>query len=149
MVDESIRFVHGNITQNIREKQVLLQIFLPMNVKELREDLKLTQQELAYKMGVTLRTIQNWEGGKPVPLASERMLKDLKEGRDVVLPSNNGGGSSGVTHDAERFYAILERQQELMSKQLEELAQFRAMAQKKETQIDMLLSMIRETYNKQ
>ena len=97
-----------------------------MNVKELREELKLTQQELAFKMGVTLH--------------------DLKEGREIN-PST-GSSVSGIPHDAERFYTILERQQDIMCKQLEELAQFRAMAQKKETQIDMLLSMIRETYHK-
>lgn len=117
-----------------------------MNVKELREELKLTQQELAFKMGVTLRTIQNWECGKPIPVTSEKILNDLKEGREIN-PST-GSSVSGIPHDAERFYTILERQQDIMCKQLEELAQFRAMAQKKETQIDMLLSMIRETYHK-
>ncbi|MEN5308792.1 helix-turn-helix domain-containing protein [Chryseobacterium cucumeris] len=37
------------------------------NFKELRESLNLSQQELAEKLGVHYRTIQNWEKGSKIP----------------------------------------------------------------------------------
>lgn len=128
-----------------------------MNVKELRESLRMTQQEMAYKIGVTLRTVQNWESGRPVPPASEKLLMLLKEGKEIVSSgyANNkgvivaaGNGSSVIlTPDVDRFFTSLERQQDLMSRMLEELSQMRLLTIKKDEQIDMLLSIAKSNKN--
>ena len=46
-----------------------------MDVKRIREVLKLTQAELAYKLGVSHVTVNRWERGKvkPSPLALLRL----------------------------------------------------------------------------
>lgn len=50
-----------------------------MNIKELREKLKLTQEEFAQKIGVSWVTISNWERGlfNPSRLAIEKIKQLL------------------------------------------------------------------------
>tara|TARA_R110002153_G_scaffold244949_1_gene400444 strand:+ start:695 stop:859 length:165 start_codon:yes stop_codon:yes gene_type:complete len=49
----------------------------PNEVKQLREDLKLTQQELAYMLQVAPMTVSRWETGnsKPSRIFTTMMLK--------------------------------------------------------------------------
>ena len=46
-------------------------------IKEIRESLKLTQEQFAHKLGVTFVTINRWEAGlaKPSPLAIRALEK--------------------------------------------------------------------------
>lgn len=50
---------------------------LEINVKKLRSELGLTQKELAEKIGVSLKTITNYENGGVIPEAKRRMLNSL------------------------------------------------------------------------
>ena len=64
-----------------------------IDVKELRNQLGITQHELAEKCGVTLRTVQYWEKGKTIPESALILLRSLtsneiiscQELSDVVL----------------------------------------------------------------
>jgi len=49
-----------------------------MEIKQLRERLGLTQEQLAHQLGVTVKTVNRWERGrsKPSPMA-RRLLIDL------------------------------------------------------------------------
>ena len=51
-----------------------------MDVKQLRGRLGLTQEQLAHKLGVTVKTVNRWEMGraKPSPLAVKQ-LSQLSE----------------------------------------------------------------------
>jgi transcriptional regulator with XRE-family HTH domain len=53
------------------------------DVLDLRSALGLIQEEMAKAAGVSLRTLQNWEGIRPSPQA-ERRLRDLIELRDTL-----------------------------------------------------------------
>ncbi len=55
------------------------------NLKELRKAAKLTQMELAVKVGVSLMTIQLWE--RQVTTPKDENLKKLKEALNI-LPSS-------------------------------------------------------------
>lgn len=55
------------------------------NLKELRKAAKLTQVELAVKVGVSLMTIQLWE--RQVTTPKDENLKKLKEALKI-LPSS-------------------------------------------------------------
>ncbi|MFC1963831.1 helix-turn-helix domain-containing protein [Chloroflexota bacterium] len=52
-------------------------------LKELRKKRKLTQEELARKMDVSLSTVQRWEkqGGRPTRLARRELTKLFREAR--------------------------------------------------------------------
>jgi transcriptional regulator with XRE-family HTH domain len=56
---------------------------IPALVKELRERLRLTQEQFAQKVGVTYSTVNHWENGKraPQPFLVRRLL-ELKEELD-------------------------------------------------------------------
>lgn len=52
-----------------------------MDIKSIRQRLNLTQEQLAYKLGVSWTTVARWEGGKgkPSPLAQKAIDNLLKE----------------------------------------------------------------------
>lgn len=55
-----------------------MKIVFSANVRALREDAKLTQKELADRLGTTQRKVSYWESGKIEPdLASLWQLADL------------------------------------------------------------------------
>jgi putative transcriptional regulator len=56
---------------------------IPALVKELRERLRMTQEQFAQKVGVTYSTVNRWENGNrmPQPFLVRRLL-ELKEELD-------------------------------------------------------------------
>ncbi|CCD83671.1 putative transcriptional regulator, XRE family [Bradyrhizobium sp. ORS 285] len=46
----------------------------PLEVRDLRRRVQLTQQEFAAKLGVPVETIRNWEQGKRMPRGPARAL---------------------------------------------------------------------------
>jgi putative transcriptional regulator len=46
----------------------------PVDVKQIRKRYRLTQAEFAAMLGVSLRTLQNWEQGRRVPEGPARVL---------------------------------------------------------------------------
>lgn len=122
-----------------------------MDVKALREKLQMTQQELADNCGVTVRTVQNWEDGRKIPVAMMKLLKNIEDSHEIISSFNQdksvnaecgNGNTIHINADTERIFAHLERQQDIMSRQLEEIVEMRKLAQKKDEQIDVLLKMI-------
>lgn len=58
---------------------------MKIDIKNIRKRLKLTQEQLAQKLGVTWVTINRWENGKfnPSPLAIreiQRLIEEVKRG---------------------------------------------------------------------
>lgn len=115
-----------------------------IDIKKLREAHGLTQQDLAEKCGVTLRTVQNWEKGKTIPESALRLLQTIgNEGENISsFASDNGvsvsagrGSNVNVGTETERFILTIEKQQELMSRHLDAIA-------KRDEQIDRLLSIL-------
>jgi putative transcriptional regulator len=46
----------------------------PLTVRDLRQRVRLTQQEFASRLGVPVETIRNWEQGKRIPRGPARAL---------------------------------------------------------------------------
>ena len=66
-------------------------VFQPPNVKQIREGYKLSQSEFAALLGVSIKTLQNWEQGRRNPHGPARVLlqvaaKHPKAVWDVVSP---------------------------------------------------------------
>lgn len=51
-----------------------------MDIKKIRDKLNLTQEELAKKIGVTPRTIQNYEAGGKIPTSKHEIIRNLDSG---------------------------------------------------------------------
>ncbi len=125
-----------------------------MDIKKLRAQLNVTQQELAEMCGVTLRTVQNWETGRPIPERALRLLDVIANSREIISAGDAAKNSVSVAAskgsqvilnpDTQQFFSTLEKQQDIMSRQLEELAEMRRLTQKKDEQIDMLLKLIQQ-----
>ena len=45
-----------------------------LSLKALRVDMDMTQEDAAKKLGITVRTLQNWESGETFPTAKQLML---------------------------------------------------------------------------
>jgi len=58
------------------------------STRQLRQDLGLTQTEMAQALGVSLRTVQNWEGSGEA--AKPRALRDLQELSGILKESVKG-----------------------------------------------------------
>ncbi len=54
------------------------------HIKQLREDLGLTQEEFAHRLGVTLCTVNRWENNRSLP---SRLAKQQLEKISINLPN--------------------------------------------------------------
>jgi putative transcriptional regulator len=68
------------------------------NVKEIRERYELSQSEFAALLGVSIKTVQNWEQGRRVPHGAARVLLQIAARHpqavwDVVEPAIRGARS--------------------------------------------------------
>lgn len=55
-------------------------------IKELREKLLVSQNELAKMLGVSFATVNRWENGRYEPnYKAKRKLRDLFEKNDIIL----------------------------------------------------------------
>lgn len=101
-----------------------------MDVKALREKLNMTQQELADDIGVTVRTIQNWEDGRKVPAAMLKLLKNIEETHAIISSykhdksvnvESGNGNTIQINADTERIFAHPDM---MIDELIEQLPQF-------------------------
>lgn len=106
-----------------------------IELKELRNKSKITQEELAKLCNVSLRTIQNWEGGNiEIPKSKKKMLDNIFK----KMPNNtiyNSGDNSINTINND----LSNQLNELISIQKE----YQAMIKEKDKQISDLLEIIK------
>ena len=86
---ESVR-EGGEILQGKKEPSRQFTILLP-DVKKIREQYELTQGEFASLMGVSIKTLQNWEQGLRTPQGAARILLHIFDKHpntlwDIVQP---------------------------------------------------------------
>ena len=73
-----------------------------MNIRESRKRLGLTQEELAKRLGVSTRTVQNWEQGGAIPASSRGAIERLFDG------SEEKRGMDEVISRLDRIIELLE-----------------------------------------
>lgn len=88
-------------------------------VKKLRQTHGWTQLELAEKCGVTLRTIQNWEAGKPMSNSQMKLLHSIANGESAQVL--HVGDNSLVNSNNNRVKPSVDAVVEQMMSELSEL----------------------------
>lgn len=64
-----------------------------IDVKELRNGLNLTQSDFAKRLGVDIKTVQNWESGRKISATKRAMLENLSVSVKVSeKPQEKGNG---------------------------------------------------------
>jgi len=58
---------------------------LPMDIKRLRDDFGLTQAQFAALLGISVRTLRNWEQGRRLPEGPARVLLQVAEKHPEAL----------------------------------------------------------------
>jgi transcriptional regulator with XRE-family HTH domain len=87
-----------------------------------RRQAGLTQRELAARLGVTPRSIQNYEAGAVIPYKHLRRIEALARKRSGWLLSGDGG-DTGVSRTLQRLELALERHHALMQEHMATLHQ--------------------------
>lgn len=77
-----------------------------MNIREQRERIGWTQSQLAEYMGVSERTIQNWEAGETTPTKAQQSRID-----EAVLRHQRYRDADTGRSDFSRLISIIEMQQ--------------------------------------
>ncbi len=117
------------------------------DVKKIRTKYNLTQQELADKCGVTLRTVQNWERGKTIPESALKLLQKMFGDYESVSPSEEGVNLTPqdiATLGTERFLDVILKQQKIMNRQLDVLESQLDALNKRDERIERILSRLEE-----
>jgi DNA-binding XRE family transcriptional regulator len=89
------------------------------NIKKEREKLDFTQTELAEKIGVSLRTVQNHENGEVIPGSKYKILRNVfgdNIAQNNVHGDNINKDSSNTT---DKFIELLKAKDEQINKLLE------------------------------
>ncbi len=87
-LSESLDYAKGN-TSKARKMSVTvadLPTYHDKEIKQIREDLNLTQKNFAFVLGVSPKTVEAWESGRNVPQGtSQRFLQMLHVGGKKLL----------------------------------------------------------------
>lgn len=87
-----------------------------LDIKEIRAHLGVTQAELAKRLGVSERTVQNLESGTTIPESKHALLRGLKpltyfggnvEQTNVMGNNNIQGGNAGFTAELSKLVELL------------------------------------------
>ncbi len=74
-MNEALDYTKGKKRKEAKLHRVI--ISEKINVKNVREKMRVTQEEFAAKLGISLRTIQHWEQGDRKPQGPARVLLTL------------------------------------------------------------------------
>lgn len=115
-----------------------------METREIREKFGLSQERFAKILGVTTRTVQNWEAGGTIPQTKQELLHEISinpqlyfggeqsniNGTNTTTTNNNYGECEGCTDNG------------IVDKLIDEIAEQRKLVAKSQEQIDRLLIII-------
>lgn len=112
------------------------------DIEKLRELLDMTQETFAEKLGVSARTIQNWEAGKVVPKSKFSVLRQMAAKfphESFSLFEATGSPGAGYGNDVGISSADLKRVLDEISEQRKD---YIAALERKDSQIDRLISLL-------
>ena len=109
---------------------LILLIMSEFDIKKIRNELGLTQKELAAELGVDTKTIQNWERGKRIPDSKDGILRKLvlkphqyAGGEQQNINGDNINGNNVTVHktDTDKLLEILASKEQSLAKAQEHI----------------------------
>lgn len=119
-----------------------------METRELREKFGLSQERFAKLLGVTARTVQNWEAGGTIPQSKQEILHEMSLNPQLYIggeQSNiNGTNTTTTNNNTTNNYGECEgcTDNGIVDKLIDEIAEQRKLVAKSQEQIDRLLIII-------
>lgn len=87
-LEEAIAFERGELpaqTVKMTKKYIAIPQWKPEEIKKLRIRCRMTQRTFAEFMGVSLKTVESWEGGRNHPNGSAARLMQVMERKNDVI----------------------------------------------------------------
>ena len=119
-----------------------------METREIREKFGLSQERFAKLLGVTTRTVQNWEAGGTIPQTKQAILHEMSENPQFYIggeQSNiNGANTTTTNNHTTNNYGECDgcTDNGIVDKLIDEIAEQRKLVAKSQEQIDRLLGII-------
>lgn len=119
-----------------------------MDTRELREKFGLSQERFAKLLGVTARTVQNWEAGGTIPQSKQEILHEMSLNPQLYIggeQSNiNGTNATTTNNHTTNNYGECDgcTDNGIVDKLIDEIAEQRKLVAKSQEQIDRLLIII-------
>lgn len=119
-----------------------------IETKELREKFGLSQERFAKLLGVTARTVQNWEAGGTIPQTKQELLHEMSINPQLYFggeQSNiNGTNTTTTNNHTTNNYGECDgcTDNGIVDKLIDEIAEQRKLFAKSQEQIDRLLGII-------
>ena len=117
-----------------------------LETKEVREKLGLSQERFAKLLGVTTRTVQNWESGGTIPQTKQAILHEIAVNPQLYIggeQSNiNGTNMTTTNNHTTNNYGECDTDNGIVDKLIDEIAEQRKLVAKSQEQIDRLLRII-------
>lgn len=119
-----------------------------METRELREKFGLSQERFAKLLGVTARTVQNWEAGGTIPQSKQEILHEMSLNPQLYIggeQSNiNGTNATTTNNHTTNNYGECDgcTDNGIVDKLIDEIAEQRKLVAKSQEQIDRLLIII-------
>ena len=118
-----------------------------LETKEVREKFGLSQERFAKLLGVTTRTVQNWESGGTIPQTKQAILHEMALNPQMYIggeQSNVNGTNTTTTTNTHTTnnYGECDSDNGIIDKLIDEMAEQRKLFAKSQEQIDRLLGII-------
>lgn len=117
-----------------------------LETKEVREKFGLSQERFAKLLGVTTRTVQNWESGGTIPQTKQAILHEMALNPQMYIggeQSNvNGTNTTTTNNHTTNNYGECDSDNGIIDKLIDEMAEQRKLFAKSQEQIDRLLGII-------
>ena len=117
-----------------------------MDTREIREKFGLSQERFAKILGVTARTVQNWEAGGTIPQTKQELLHEMSINPHLYFggEQQNVNGENTTNNHTTNNYGECDgcTDNGIVDKLIDEIAEQRKLVAKSQEQIDRLLRIV-------
>ncbi|MBO4777424.1 MAG: helix-turn-helix domain-containing protein [Bacteroidales bacterium] len=116
-----------------------------IDIKKIRESVNMTQNQFASAIGVSLKTIQNWESGTVIPKSKCEILRNIEANNSVLIAGNSHGNIDNrhyYSDSPDVLRTQIEEIEKLLKEKEERIKEKDAQIKEKDAQIKQLLNIL-------